>query len=208
MQNITDILKGLGLELTDEQTADLNKAVAANYKTVAEFDKKVSRLEAERDNLKEQYETAQNTLKGFEGVDVEQMKTQINDWKNKAEAAEAAYNKRLQEREFDDALKTAIDGYKFSSNAAKSAVLAEIKGKGLAMVDGKIVGLAEVMDGIKERDASAFAAEGNTPAAKFTSPISGATVGKTYTSKQEIMAIKDATERQQAIRDNINLFIK
>ena len=208
MQNINDILKGLGLELTDEQTAELNKAVAANYKTVAEFEKKVNRLEAERDNLREQYASAQDTLKGFEGVDVEQMRTQINDWKTKAEAAEAEYNKRLHEREFDDVLKTAMDGYKFSSAAAKAAILAEVKGKGLAMVDGKIVGLTEVMDGIKERDASAFAAEGNAPAARFTSPISGATVGKTYSSKAEIMAIKDASERQQAIRDNINLFIK
>lgn len=208
MQNILEILKAVGVTLTDEQSADLNAKVAENYKTVAEFNKRVARLEAERDGFKEQMETAQNTLKGFEGVDVEQMNKQLDEYKHKAEEAEAAYNKRLHERDFDDALKTALSQYKFSSAAAESAVIAEVKGKGLAMVDGKIVGLTEVMDGIRSRDAGAFANDAAKPAAQFTAPISGATVGKTYSSKEEIMKIKDAAERQQAIRDNINLFIK
>lgn len=207
MQNIIEILKAVGVTLTDEQSADLNAKVTENYKTVAEFNKKVARLEAERDGFKEQMETAQTTLKGFEGVDVEQMNKQLEEYKTKAEQAEAAYNKRLHERDFDDALKTAMDGYKFSSTAAKNAIIAEIKGKGLTLVDGKIVGLKEVMDGIKERDKDAFATD-SAPAAQFTAPISGATAGKTYSSKEEIMKIKDAAERQQAIRDNINLFVR
>ncbi|MBO7207721.1 MAG: phage scaffolding protein [Kiritimatiellae bacterium] len=209
MQNIIEILKGLNVTLTDEQTAELNKAVASNYKTVAEFDKKVARLEAERDGFKEQMETAQTALKGFEGVDVEQMNRQLNEYKTKAEKAEAAYNKRLQERDFDDALKSAFEGYKFTSAAAKAAILAEVKSKGLTMADGKIVGLSDVMAGIKERDKDAFADETPAaPAAQFTAPIAGATAGKTYTSKEEIMKIRDASERQQAIRDNINLFVR
>lgn len=209
MQNVIEILKGMGIALTDEQSAELNKQVAENYKTRAEFDKKVARLEAERDNIQEKFDSAQHALKGFEGVDLEQMNKQLKEYKEKAEEAEAAYNKRLHERDFDDALKTALEGYKFSSTAAKNAIVAEVKSKGLTMADGKIVGLSEVMAGIKERDSDAFAAETPaTPAAKFTAPISGATAGKSYSSKEEIMKIRDAAERQQAIRDNINLFIK
>ena len=41
MKNIIDILKGLGIEVPEDKASDLNKEVAENYKTVAEFDKKV-----------------------------------------------------------------------------------------------------------------------------------------------------------------------
>ena len=47
--------------------------MAENYKTVAEFEKVKSRLEVERDNYKDSLDTAQNSLKEFEGVDVKEL---------------------------------------------------------------------------------------------------------------------------------------
>ena len=206
MQNIIEILKANGLELTEEQQSAINKAVAENYKTVAEFDKKIGKLEAERDGLKEQYNTVSETLKSFDGVDVDGMKKQLEEAQKKAEDAEKAYNARLTEREFDDALREALNGYRFSSEYAKSAIIAEIKSKGLPMVDGKIVGLGEVMDGIKQRDADAFTSD--KPTAQFTTSFGNEDNGKKYETKEDILKIKDAKERQQAIRDNIGLFVQ
>lgn len=207
MQNIIEILKANGLELTDEQQSAINKAVADNYKTVNEFDKKIGKLEAERDGLKEQLAEVNNTLKTFDGVDVDGMKKQLAEAQQKAEDAEKAFNAKLSEREFDEALKEAMDAYKFSSEYAKNAIMAEIKSKGLPMVDGKIVGLGEVMDGIKKRDENAFSAD--KPKAQFTAGFaSDDNGGKKYESKEDILKIKDAKERQQAIRDNIGLFVQ
>ena len=206
MQNIIEILKANGLELTEEQQSAINKAVAENYKTVAEFDKKIGKLEAERDGLKEQYNTVSETLKSFDGVDVDGMKKQLEEAQKKAEDAEKAFNARLTEREFDDALREALNGYRFSSEYAKSAIIAEVKSKGLPMVDGKIVGLGEVMDGIKQRDADAFTSD--KPTAQFTTSFGNEDNGKKYETKEDILKIKDAKERQQAIRDNIGLFVQ
>ena len=206
MQNIIEILKANGLELTEEQQSAINKAVAENYKTVAEFDKKISKLEAERDGFKEQYNTVSESLKSFDGVDVDGMKKQLEEAQKKAEDAEKAFNARLTEREFDDALREALNGYRFSSEYAKSAIIAEVKSKGLPMVDGKIVGLGEVMDGIKQRDADAFTSD--KPTAQFTTSFGNEDNGKKYETKEDILKIKDAKERQQAIRDNIGLFVQ
>ncbi len=159
MKNIIEILKAAGIEIPDGKAEEINKAVMENYRTIAEHEKKVSKLEAERDALKERAETAESTLKGFEGVDVEQIRGEIASWKAKAEAAEKDYADKIAARDFDDALKTEIDGVKFSSDAAKRAVLAEIREMGLKASGGKILGLSDALAQIKERDASAFVDE-------------------------------------------------
>lgn len=205
MKNINTILEELGIEVPEDKVAELNKAVAENYKTTAEFDKKVAKVEAERDNWKEQAETAAEMLKGFDGVDVNKLNADIAEWKTKAENAENDYQKKIADRDFEDALKAEMEGYKFSSASAKNAVMSEIRAKGLKYSDGKILGLSDAISQIREKDADAFVDDENPPA-KFTSRKSAEGGGKVYSSKAEIMKIKDATERQAAIAANMNLF--
>lgn len=168
MQNIIEILKSQGIEVAEDKVEGLNKAVAANYKTIAEFDKRVQQAEGERDNYKTQFETAQATLKGFDGVDVEAMKKSIAEYDDKIKKVEDGYKKQIADRDYADALNTAMSGYAFTSNAAKSAVMAEIKAAGLKMEDGKIIGLNDVIDSIKAKDAGAFRTEEAENTAKFT----------------------------------------
>lgn len=206
MENIKEILKKYGIEIPADKVADFEKDVDANYKTINEFNKKIGRVEEERDNIKAQLDTATETLKGFEGVDVEQMQTQLKEWKTKAENAEKDYNEKLAARDFSDALKTEMEGWKFSSEAAKKSVMAEVTAAGLKMKDGKILGLKDLMETIKAADASAFVDE-KAPPAKFTQRLGNGggdpAGGKT---KEEIMAIKDRTARRAAIAENIHLF--
>jgi uncharacterized protein YhaN len=205
MQNISEILKSVGVELTEDQTATVMKAVAENYKTIAEFDKKVQRLESERDGFKEQLDTATETLKGFDGIDKDAIETELANWKKKAEDAEKSFNDRIYERDFNDALRDAMEGYNFSSNAAKNSVMAEVKSKGLKLEGGKILGLNDVMASIKEKDADAFVDE-DAPRAKFTARMNGTPSGKKYASREEIMKIKNSREGQDAIASNMDLF--
>ena len=62
--------------------------MAKNYKTIAEYDKKIKKVEAERDGYKEQLDTANETLKGFEGVDVEEMNKKLEQYKTEKKEME------------------------------------------------------------------------------------------------------------------------
>lgn len=207
MQNIEAILSEMGIEVPADKKAELTKKVAENYVTKAEHEKKLGRAEADRDSWKEKAETAETTLKGFEGVDLETMQRDLADWKKKAEDAEKNAQQQLYERDFADALKTEFESIKFSSEAAKRAIMAEVKEAGLKLKDGKILGLNDLISQMKEKDASAFIDEEQQNAARFTTPITRPNQGGGMT-RDQIMGIKDASERQAAIAANIHLFGK
>lgn len=211
MQNIEAILSELGIEVPADKKGDLTKKVSENYITKAEHEKKIGKAETERDNWKSKAETAEETLKKFDGVDLETMQTELATWKQKAETAENDYKQKIYDRDFSDALKTEMESIKFSSEAAKKAVMAEIKESGLKLKDGKILGLSDLIGQIKERDASAFIDENQQKAqqqaARFTTPGTGRTPGGHGTmTKKDIYAIKDPSERQVAIAENLGLF--
>lgn len=165
MKNMIDICKDFGIEIPAEKHADFLKAVNGEYKTVAEHNKVLDKLTA----ATQRAETAEETLKGFEGIDPTKINDEIANWKKKAEEAEANAQKQIEERDFNDALKSELDGLKFSSSAARKAVEAEIKAAGLKRKDGKILGLSDLIEQIKARDASAFVDEKNPPA-QFAQP--------------------------------------
>lgn len=209
MQNIEAILKQFNLEVPKEQSEEFRKVFHENYKTVKDYEK----VESDRDKWKGQAETAEETLKRFDSVDLETMQTELATWKTKAETAEKDYQQKIYDRDFSDALRTEMESIKFSSEAAKKAVMTEIKESGLKLKDGKILGLSDLIGQIKERDASAFVDEqsekAKQQAARFTTPGTGRSTGGTgIMTKDDIMKIKDPSERQAAIAQNLNLFGK
>lgn len=206
MKNIKDICAEFGVEIPADKATDFEKSVNENYKTIAEFEKKVSKLEAERDNANSQLKTANETLEKFKDVKPEEMTAEIEKYKKQAKDLEDDYNKKLYERDFADALNKAIEGYKFTSNAAKESVLADIKNNSeLTLKNGKIYGVDEYVKDLKEKDPSAFVTEKDEHKAKFTAGSKGSD-GKKPMTKDEIMQIKDTSERQAAIAANLSLF--
>lgn len=210
MQNIEQILTEFGIEVPADKKANLLKKVADNYKTIAEHEKVTGKLEADRDKWKTQAETAEATLKGFEGIDPTKIQSELDTWKKKAEDAEKNAQAQIYERDFNDALKEQINAIKFSSEAAKKSVMAEIKEAGLKMKDGNILGLNDLIDSIKKSDASAFIDETQqqleqSKAKIITAPAGTGGTGGTMT-REQIMSIKDGVARQRAIAENIGLF--
>ncbi len=61
MKNITEILKDVGAEVLEDKQSELNRALSENYKTVAEFDKKLRKSDEERDAWRERAEAAEKT---------------------------------------------------------------------------------------------------------------------------------------------------
>lgn len=213
MQNIIEICKEFGIEIPSEKTAEFNKKVAENYVTVSEHTKKLGKAETERDNWKEKAETAEETLKGFEGVDLQTIQNDIATYKKRAEDAEKDYENKIYERDFEDALKTELEGYKFTSEAAKKSVVADIKAAGLKLKDGKILGLNDLVEQIKKADGSAFTDEETETLeanrAKFTVASQPTKANATGGDRKgEIMNISDRQQRRAAILQNLNLFNK
>lgn len=164
----TEDLQAQGL--TEEQ---IKFIFAENGKDIAAEKKRAEKAEQDRDNWKNRAETAEGTLKGFEGKDFEAIEKERNEWKEKAENAEKEYRQQIYDRDFGDALVTAMEQYKFSSEYAKAAVMAELKGAGLKLIDGKIIGLTDMVETIKSKDASAFITEEQENKAQFTQPPFG-----------------------------------
>lgn len=212
MQNIIEILKSNGIEVPEDKVATINKAVAENYKTVSEVEKKTSKLESERDSWKQRAETAEETLKGFEGKDLNAMQKEIDDWKEKATKAESEYNTKMAEHEKQELLKEAFADIEFTSESAKKAIMAQIS-ENVSVKNGKLIGFNDLLEDARKNDASAFVdkeqqnLEQNK--ARFTTSMNNQSGGNNGTlTKKDIMAIKDPTKRQSAIAQNIELFRK
>lgn len=209
MQNIIEILKSNGIEVPEDKVATINKAVAENYKTVSEVEKKTSKLESERDSWKDRAENAEETLKGFEGKDFDTITKERDEWKKKAEDAEKEYSAKEAEREKQELLKEAFAEIEFTSESAKKAIMAHIS-ENVSVKNGKLIGFNDLLEDAKKNDASAFvdkeqqSLEQNR--ARFTGPMNNQN-GKTKTmTKDEIMAIKDRGERREAMLANKELF--
>lgn len=212
MQNMIEICKEFGFEVPSERTAEFNKKVAENYRTVADYNKQIGKVETDRDAWKQKAETAEETLKGFEGVDLQTIQNEISTYKKRAEDAEKEYSDKLYARDFEDALKTELESYTFTSEAAKKSVIADIKAAELKLKDGKILGLNDLIEQIKTTDASAFtdkdAAEREANRVKFTMPQQPTFATDKSSNKSEIMKIADRSQRRAAILQNIKLFDK
>lgn len=204
----TDDLKKWGL--TDEQVSSV----------MEQFGKDVTKLQRENENLKtdldkwkKRAESAEETLKSFDGIDPAEYRGKLSEYQKKAEEAEKNAQAQIYERDFADALKSALESVKFTSEAAKRDVISQIKAADLKLKDGKILGLSDLIEQIKKSDASAFSDEHQErleeERARFTQPQKpggGAKLGTL--TKKDIMDIKDPSERQAAIAGNMSLFGK
>ena len=203
--NIIEKLKQFNVEITSE----MEKAFSGDFLSEREVEKKLSKLQNENESLKERAETAEETLKGFEGKDFDTITKERDEWKKKAEDAEKEYSAKEAEREKQELLKEAFAEIEFTSESAKKAIMAHIS-ENVSVKNGKLIGFNDLLEDAKKNDASAFVdkAQQNLEQnkAKFTTPMNnqGGKVGTM--TKDEIMAIKDRGERREAMLANKELF--
>lgn len=195
MKNIIEILKAYGIELTDEQKTTLTKEVAENYKSIAEHEKKLSKIETELANTISERDTAKETLLKFDGIDTDKITGELETYKNKVSELEATHKKELYTRDFEDVLSKSIEKYKFSSELAKEAIINKIKSEDLKLTDGRILGLDDYVSMIKEKDSTAFVDEKmdemEKSKAKYSDPLNKQKDGVKYTTA-DIMKMKNA----------------
>lgn len=149
-------------------------------------DKTIADLTTERDDLKTRLTTAETTLKGFEGIDPQKIQQEVQDYKKRAEDAEAEFAKKMTARDQKDWIKTKLDEYGVASPYARKQLEAECMSaeSGLTWKDGAFFGFDDFMKKAKEADKSLYLtaeekaasekeAELQGKAPKFTGPTDG-----------------------------------
>ena len=203
MKNIIDICKDFGLEIPADKHAEFNKAVSENYKTIAEHEKKVNRLTDDLNAEKKRADTAVETLKGFEGKDFESITQERDKWKKDYKDTVAAHKKEQEDREFNSVLESSITDAKGKNAKAIMALLDLDKLRGSKNQEKDI---KAALDTMRTENGYLFDDNGGNP--HFTvSKGNGGNNGGSVTVK-DIMAIKDPTERQAKIVQNMHLFKK
>lgn len=194
--DIFEMLKEAGVEIPADKKDAFNKEFRKTYKSEGEIKKVTEKLEQEIGDWKQKAESAEETLKSFEGIDPDKIQSEIAEWKKRAEDAEKDYADKIAQRDFEDALRTEMENYKFTSEAAKRSVMADIREAGLKLKDGKILGLSDLLGQLKEKDASAFVDEQqekleNGKAKPFTQSLTPKPAPGTKVTPAELMKMKN-----------------
>ena len=203
MTNIIEILKGLEITIPEDKLSDFNKAFNENYKTIVEHQKALDKAA----NEKKRADTAEEALKGFEGIDPNDVQKQLNDAKTAIKAAQDEAARQIAERDFNDALRAEVEKLTFTSAAAKRDFENFAKGKKLSAENGKILGFNDAVELYKSENPDALAVNGGVKP-KFTEPNNPTNAGGKSLTKKDIMAIKDDKERYRLMDQNRDLFMK
>ena len=148
-------------------------------------------LTAERDEYKGLYDTAAETLKGFEGKDFDAIQKDRDEWKEKAEQAELNFDNRMKEQEKEKAVDEFMESLNFSSEYAKRAFKEDLQKADLPVRDGKLLGASDFMSNY---DKAAFVDEKTVEAEKRRSHIVGTPMHQGAGSKlstAELMKMKN-----------------
>ena len=130
MENIMQILTGLEIEVPEGKRDALNKAVAENYKTVAEVNAKAEKIAT----LEKSLDEANAAIEAAKGADatnadeIAKMQERIKAYED-AEAERAAEAAEAEKRgAFDADFEKALDGRKFASEITRAAVADKVYG--------------------------------------------------------------------------------
>lgn len=195
--NIIEKLKQFNVEIT----AEMEKAFSGDFLSEREVEKKLSKAENDRDSWKQRAETAEETLKGFEGKDFDTITKERDEWKKKAEDAEKEYSAKEAEREKRGLVEDAMAGIEFTSESAKKAIMAQIY-EGVSVKNGKLIGFNDLLEDAKKNDASAFVSKKDDVRITSGTGISNSNSGGALT-KKDIDSIKDTRDRQRAIAESL-----
>lgn len=204
MKNIHTILSEVGITIPEDKKADFDKAVSENYKTAAEFEKKVNRLTEDLNAATKRADTAEETLKGFEGKDFEAITRDRDEWQRKHNELVENHKRETEEREFNEILSAAITDAKGKSPKAITALLDLDK---LRSSRNQEKDIKAALDALRTDSGYLFDDNGGAPT--FTDPNgNGGNKGGNALTVKDIMSIKDPTERQTKIVQNMHLFKK
>lgn len=192
-------LSALGIE-SDKQ----DEIIAAHTETVDGLKEEISKLKSEADRLPAVQKELDELKAAAEKDGKDPFKVKYEALKEEFEA----YKNDQTAKETKAAKTSAYRALLKEAGIAEKRIEAVMKVSDLDSIeldkDGKIKGADKLTESIKTEWAD-FIPSSETHGANVTNPPAN-NGGKKYTTKDEIMAIKDTAERQAAIADNHELF--
>ena len=194
-----------GDAVTDDAMKQFNAELGKKFVAKADFNAKVEEvktLKGEKKTLEDEVTRLNENASGNEDVkkELEALKAKIDADAKQAEAERISREKaESDERLFNEA----VGEKKFSHDAIKSHYFNLFR-QDLAKEENKGKSAVDILHNLTKDDATAFTGvtavklQGGTPLGN----------GTKYTNKADIMAIKDRTERRNAIAQNLELFGK
>lgn len=188
-----------GMSLSDEQ---IDTIIEAHTETV-------DALKNERDELREKAEQLPDVQKQLDKLKAEAEKGNTDSYKVKYDALKEDYEKykgEITAKETKSAKETALRDTLKKLGIAEKRIGSIIKVTKLDDInldkDGKIENADALEKSLKDEWSDFIPTEVERP----TKPETPPTGGKTPPTRAEIMKIKDTSERQKAIAENIELF--
>lgn len=200
MKNIHTILSEYGIAIPEDKKAEFDKAVAENYKTSAEHEKKVNRLNDDLAAEKKRADDAVETLKGFEGKDFDAITKDRDEWQRKHNELIKTHEREAEEREFGESLTAAITEAKGKNPKAIMALLDLDKLRGSKNQEKDI---KTALDALRTDSGYLFDDNGGAP--QIVATGGGNPTGGKMT-RDEIMSISDRAERRAAMAKHQYLF--
>lgn len=148
------------LELSDEVIDAIMKLHGTDIET---YKTQLTTATTEVEGLKKQLTDANVMIEGFKKLDVDGIKAAADEWKTKAEQAQAEAAQQIASLKFDHALESALVGAKAKNTKAVRALLNTEQLK--LQEDGSIFGLEEQLKKVKE--SSDYLFDGNQPTPKI-----------------------------------------
>lgn len=152
MADIVEILKDSGVEIPEENKESFLKEFRASYKSTAELDK----IKEKKESLEARISELDKVVDGYKKVDLEGLKKEISDWKEKYENADKEYTAKFNKQ----ILTNAFNSFKFSSNTAKEGIFSKaLSSDKIKFENDTVKGLDDFIKDMKEQDPNAFVVE-------------------------------------------------
>lgn len=150
----------LEAKLQEHNTAEGNKdkqVKLVNVNTGEYISKeKYLTLKTQSDGLDGQLKTANAEIKSYKDMDIDGIKTKAAEWEHKYTADTTALQEKMNRQAYDFEAERYLGKFKFSSDLAKKAALAEFKDKAFQLQDGAFLGAEDYMKQMKEANPAAF----------------------------------------------------
>ena len=156
MDKLKALLQKLGIELTADQTKQIEEVMSKEFISAADAAADKTRLE----ELTKQLAARDKDLEKLKADNKsEELQKQLDELNAKYKQDTDDLNAKLTAQQADFAAEKLFGGYKFASERVKSSVLAEFKSKGFKLENGEFVGGKEYLEGLKQSEPSVFAAD-------------------------------------------------
>lgn len=173
-----EFLTGLGLE-----AGVVDQIMTENGKDIEGLKLQLGVQKGLVSDLNGQLTTAQNTIKKYEGVDVDAITKERDTYKSQYEQALKDKDTAVAQVKYDSALDSYLSKYQFSSSFAKDGIRSALADKKLKLSDkGEFEGIEDAMKELQETHKDAFTSSGvgaDKPKPQFSSQINGASSGMT-----------------------------